>query len=135
MKRKLNCILLVDDDEGTNFLHKLILKEADIAENILVALNGEQALEIINNVDNKYPQPELIFLDINMPKMNGWEFLDEYQKYDESRKNEHIIVMLTVSLNPDDKKKAGSIPEITGFMSKPLNMEMLELILKNHFES
>ena len=133
MKKKLNCILLVDDDKGTNYLHKMVLKEADIAENILVALNGEQALEIINNVDNKYPQPELIFLDINMPKMNGWEFLEEYQKFDNSRKNEHIIVMLTVSLNPDDEKKASTIPEISGFRSKPLNIEMLELIIKEYF--
>lgn len=131
--KKLNCILLVDDDEGTNFLHKMVLQDADVAENILTALNGEQALEIINNVGNKYPQPELIFLDINMPKMNGWEFLQEYQKLDVSKKNELIIVMLTVSLNPDDEKKASIIPEISGFRNKPLTLEMIERILKEHY--
>lgn len=133
MGRKLSCILLVDDDEVTNFLHKKILKEADVAEHILVALNGEEALDILRNTsDNKesgYPQPELIFLDINMPRMNGWEFIEEYQKLDESIKGNLLVVMLTVSLNTAEKIKASKLPAITAFRSKPLTVEMVNKLM------
>lgn len=133
MGRKLSCILLVDDDEVTNFLHKKILKEADVAEHILVALNGEEALDILRNVsdykESGYPQPELIFLDINMPRMNGWEFIEEYQKLDESIKGNLLVVMLTVSLNPAEEIKASKLPAITAFRSKPLTVEMVNKLI------
>ena len=84
MKKKLNCILLVDDDKATNFLHKKIIGNNDVSENILVALNGKEAMIIICNAlidnDKNNTLPELVFLDINMPIMNGWEFMEEYQK-------------------------------------------------------
>lgn len=116
--------MLVDDDEGTNFLHKLVVESANVTENILIALDGEEALEIIINAENKYPIPDLVFLDINMPRMNGWEFLEELNKIDKQKPS--IIVMLTASLNPDDLKRAEAIPDITYFRNKPLNLKMLE---------
>jgi len=127
MTKKLNCILLVDDDDGTNFLHTMVIEDANIVENILVALDGEEALEIIINVENKYPKPDLVFLDINMPRMNGWEFLEELHKIDKQKPL--IIVMLTASLNPDDLKRAEAIPDIKYFKNKPLNLKMLEEIV------
>jgi len=130
MKQKLNCVMLVDDNEDDNFFHKIVLKETGIAEHIKVAESGFEALDFLKN-ENKIP--ELIFLDINMPKMNGWEFLEEYRKLNDEQKARVIIIMLTTSLNPADRKKALVIPEVDGFETKPLTHETLSEIIERHF--
>ncbi len=81
MKIKLNCVLLIDDDDDSNYFHRRLLNKIDCTENIQVALDGREALNFLNTTINKhYPPPAVIFLDINMPGMNGWEFLEEYKK-------------------------------------------------------
>lgn len=134
MSKKLNYILLIDDDESTNFLHKVVLEEANIAEKIIFALNGEEALEIIRE-NSRYNslQPDIIFLDINMPIMNGWEFIEEYQKIENTQNIKLLIIMLTVSLNPDDKEKAEKLQAISGFLNKPLTVEVLDEIICDYF--
>jgi CheY-like chemotaxis protein len=134
MKNKINCILLVDDDEPTNFLNQMVLEELDIADQVKVAQNGKEALaylEKTNTGDENFPLPELIFLDINMPAMNGWEFLEQYSKLADTQKANVVIVMLTTSLNPDDRIKAEEIEEVTGFETKPLTADkILEVVNK-----
>lgn len=130
MKQKLNCILLVDDDHEDSYFHKLVIDEMDITNSVQVAENGIEALEFLKN---NPVVPELIFLDINMPKMNGWEFLEQYKHLDKSRKARITIVMLTTSVNPDDLKKAREMEDVTGYKTKPLSVEMLNEILQNHF--
>ncbi|MET0637882.1 MAG: response regulator [Chitinophagaceae bacterium] len=138
MKQKLNCVLLIDDDEPTNFLSQMIIEEADCAGHIQIATSGVQALRYLNNrrgfseVDT-YPSPDLIFLDINMPAMNGWEFLKEYNRMEKEQQGNIVIIMLTTSLNPDDESKAKITPHIDGFESKPLTEAKLEAILKKYF--
>jgi CheY-like chemotaxis protein len=68
-----------------------------------------------------------------MPAMNGWEFLERYSSLEKQQKANVVIVMLTTSLNPDDQAKASSIPDVSGFETKPLTPEKLELILKKYF--
>jgi len=132
MPKKLNCILLIDDDEAVNFIHSKLIKKSGCAKVVAIARNGLEALEFLTTkVDGKYPQPDLIFLDINMPVMNGWEFLDEYQELDKEQKGNELIVMLTTSLNPDDKEKAKKLANINEFHPKPLNLEHLNKILEN----
>ncbi|MBU0487687.1 MAG: response regulator [Bacteroidetes bacterium] len=139
MERKLKCILLVEDDHATNFLHKMILQKAGVAENILVALNGKEALTIIrdagNQTDGNSLKPDLIFLDINMPIMNGWEFIEEYKKLADELKNNTTIIMLSASMNPDDRTRAGDFAEIKGFRSKPLSKAMVVEIINANFGS
>ena len=77
LKKKLNCILLIDDDSDDNEYHEIILRKLAITEKIDIAINGVEAIKYLKTKD-RVP-PELIFLDINMPKMNGWEFLEEYK--------------------------------------------------------
>ncbi|MDQ3110211.1 MAG: response regulator [Bacteroidota bacterium] len=131
MKKKLNCILLIDDDPDDNFFHQRIIKKMEITNAIHVARNGIEALDYLK--DEKQVIPELIFLDINMPRMNGWEFLEQYQHLDEKQKARITIMMLTTSANPDDVKRANEIKDVTGIKTKPLSIEMLNEILAQHF--
>lgn len=134
MKRKLNCVLLVDDDKDCNYFHERVLNKMQCVEKIEVAHDGVEALEFLKSIKNKLGlKPAIIFLDVNMPKMNGWEFLNEYEKLDEADKAEIIIVMLTSSLNPDDEKKAKSYNCVSGFLNKFLEEESVNKILKEHF--
>ncbi|KYG73153.1 response regulator [Roseivirga echinicomitans] len=137
MNKKLNCILLIDDDDATNFIHQLIIKKAELAEEVITTLDGKQALEYLTNsgqyANTENALPSLIFLDINMPVMGGWGFIEAYQELDESIKKQIVIVMLTTSYDPDDKDKAQQIPEIAEFDKKPLTFEMLDKIAEKYF--
>ena len=136
--KKINCILLVDDNAADNEYHKIIITQAGVCDHIKVALDGLKALEYIKNSAKKdqekdYPKANLIFLDINMPRVNGFEFLEKYKNLDEKLKSEIVIVMLTTSLNPDDKKKAENFKEINSFIHKPLLIELLQEIVEKNF--
>ena len=131
MNTKLNCIMLIDDDADDNFFHQLVIDEMNITEHVEVALNGLEALDYLKS--EKQPRPDLVFLDINMPKMNGWEFLEEHNKLPEEQKANVIVIMLTTSSNPEDKKRAEHYADATAFNSKPLTKEMLTQILERYF--
>ena len=139
MKNKINCILLIDDDEPTNFLSQMIIEEADCAAEIQIAYSGDQAIDFLTSQgtstsgQNTYPCPDLIFLDINMPAMNGWEFLQKYNSLEKEHKGNIVIIMLTTSLNPDDRLRSKDFPDVSGFENKPLTREKLEALLKKHF--
>lgn len=137
--KKLNSVLLIDDDMATNFISKMLIKKAGITDHIETVLNGKQALEYLTNTgkyersDGIYPKPMLILLDINMPVMDGWEFAEAFAKLDENQKGSIIIVMLTSSLNPDDKERASNLSVISGFQNKVLTMEGLTSIMNTFF--
>jgi CheY-like chemotaxis protein len=134
MNQKLKNILLIDDDEATNFLHKIVIKKADCTDHLHIEYNGEAALDYLTTmVDGHYPAPELIFLDINMPKMNGWVFLEEYQKLNHNQQGGAVIVMLTTSLNPDDQAHSKEFYAISEFRSKPISIEMVMDIIGKYF--
>ena len=130
VKKKLSCILLVDDDYEDNVFHRLIISRMQIAESVEEANDGLEALDYLKK---RQVPPELIFLDINMPRMNGWEFLEEYKDLDSEKKAKTIIMMLSTSSNPDEIKKAQEIAEVSGFKTKPLSKEMLVEILEGFF--
>ncbi|GGG27982.1 response regulator [Hymenobacter glacieicola] len=131
---RLASVLLVDDDATTNFLNELLLKKLNVADKLLVALNGKEALELLqHHCQNATPScPVLIFLDINMPVMGGFEFLDAYQQLTWMQHRQVIIVLLTTSLHSRDVAQAKSLP-VAGYISKPLNQEKVTAILQEHF--
>ena len=131
MKTKLKCILLIDDDDDDNYFHKMVIDEMNITEHVEVAFNGLEALDFLKKENN--PKPDLVFLDVNMPKMNGWEFLEEHKKLDEEHKANIIVVMLTTSTSQEDKKRAKQYGEVTDFNTKPLTKDMLTVILERYF--
>jgi CheY-like chemotaxis protein len=79
------------------------------------------------------PSPEIIFLDINMPAMDGWEFLQKYEALPDAHKSSIIVIMLTTSFNPEDELKARKIPSVKEFRNKPLTADLLQDILNKYF--
>ncbi|GJM63397.1 response regulator [Persicobacter diffluens] len=132
--KKLKCILLIDDDEPTNFFNQLVLNDMDCAEKIIAVQSANEGLAYLKSVEeNENPRPEIIFLDINMPGMDGWDFINHYQQLEEQHKAEIVVVMLTTSFNPDDKTRALEIPEINDLLHKPLSVEAMKDLLTRHF--
>lgn len=132
MRKKLDSILLVDDDEDDNYYHQIIINKMNMVNKIDVAMNGIEAIAYLKN-ENHAP-PDLIFLDLNMPKMNGWEFLEHYKDLSIAQKAKVLIVILSTSANPDDIKRAKEIQEVTGFETKPLSKEILMELLEKHYK-
>lgn len=130
--KKLHSIMLVDDDPTTNFINELLINEMAITEELLVASNGKEALETLNEhfIQNDY-LPDLILLDINMPVMDGFDFLMKFNELNKKNTNCTIVVMLTTSLNPGDIKKAKDL-KVKDYISKPLLEERLQEILERH---
>lgn len=128
MKNKLTCMLLIDDDETVNFLHRSIIEMCDATKKLLIAETGEQALELLKeSVQGELEKPNIIFLDLNMPKMDGWAFLEAYKKMQPAEQMPYIVI-LSASANPDDELRAETMKEIGGFYHKPLTGEMLREI-------
>lgn len=134
MKKKLKLILLIDDYEGANFLHKKVITETKCTENVMVETSAQKALDYLQTpINDAYPQPEIIFIDLNMPGMSGWDFLDEYKNLTREQRWGTLIVILTTSRNPDDEAKARAKHPKTLFLNKPLLRSSLEEILKEYF--
>ncbi len=124
--KTLERIMLVDDDLDTNFYNKIVLEQAKATNEIIVFENGKEALEYLKNGSDKV---DLILLDINMPIMTGWQFLEHYERLDENRKATIVIVMLTSSINSDDRKKADKFSSIKKFINKPISPGIINEIL------
>jgi CheY-like chemotaxis protein len=134
--KRLNTILLIDDDETTNFINRRLLSRMDIADDIRVVTNGEEALEYLRSAFAEvedYPRPDLIFVDIKMSVMDGFEFLEEYQKFDEADKNRTTMLMLTSSASFYDLEKLKNFPEVLRHYSKPLAEADVREIMQEHF--
>lgn len=138
VRKDLNCILLIDDDKATNFWNEMVIQGLDLNVKITSVLSAQKGLDYLKgnaefSNQESYPQPEIIFLDINMPAMNGWEFMEELKTLPQRKSTPLIIVMLTTSLNPDDQKMAEEIGALDHFLNKPLTEEKIMHIIDKHF--
>jgi CheY-like chemotaxis protein len=130
---KLSSVLLVDDDPTNNFLNERLLKRLDVTENIMVAENGQEALAVIQHASlASHPAyPALILLDIQMPIMNGIEFLQAYQQLPSAQRLATTVVVLTTSMDPRDLTSLEALPA-AGRITKPLTLAKLEAVLQQH---
>jgi len=132
----LDQILCVDDDPITLMLCKKVIIKSSFSNEIITSQNGEEALSYfntikhINNKNKLIPQPQLIFLDLNMPVMGGWEFLDHFNSQEFSEFSTIKVVVLSSTIDPEDLEKSKQYPMVVDFLSKPISQSMLEY-LKN----
>ncbi len=123
----LDTILCVDDDPITLMLCKMVINKASFSNKIITAKNGEEALNYFKTI-NDNEKPQLIFLDLNMPVMGGWEFLDCFSTADYSEYNTIKVIILSSTIDPEDLEKAKKYPMVIDFLSKPISKEMLEYV-------
>ncbi|WP_338872911.1 response regulator [Spirosoma sp. SC4-14] len=136
MPRPIHCILLIDDDPDDNYLHQLVIEESGLCEVVKVAETGVKGLAYLRQTnDPDYIRPDLILLDINMPGLNGFEFLEQYGQLDESLRSSLVLLMLTTSVNPADSKRVAQVPNLKGYLPKPLTLENLQKIVNQYFNN
>jgi CheY-like chemotaxis protein len=131
----LSCTLLVDDDDTTNFLNQALLQRMAVTDTVLVAGNGQEALDLLHTHCTTAAGstcPALILLDMKMPRMNGFEFLQVYAQRPLTENPAVVIIMLTTSLNPQDVTKMQGLP-IAGYLTKPLTRDKINQLLQEHF--
>ncbi len=131
----LNQILFIDDDPITLMLCKKVITKSNFCNEIITSQNGEEALLYFNTIKtlNIKNHPQLIFLDLNMPVMGGWEFLDHFNSAKYSDFNSIKVVILSSTIDPEDLEKAKNYPMVIEFISKPITKTILEY-LKNKLE-
>lgn len=129
-------VLCVDDDPITLMLCKKVIMKSNFSKKIYSAINGEDALKFFDDLINKQDSeikefPQLIFLDLNMPVMNGWEFLSIFSKnqYLENFSKTKVVV-LSSTIDPNDIEKSKEYPMVVEFLSKPITTEILDLLKK-----
>ena len=126
--------MLVDDDKNDNFFHERAIKKSNLNTIVIAKNSGMKALEYLKSLkDNSDLQPDLIFLDINMPGMNSWDFLKEYDLLDKELLNRMIVIMLTTSDNPDDKARAKTWKYVSDYIIKPLTKEKMDDIASRYY--
>jgi len=119
-------VLCIDDDIVFQMLSKLILESANIFDSVLEAMNGAKALKLLNEIvanNNQKSFPEVILLDLNMPIIGGWEFIETFNTHFPAFSEKTKIFILSSSINPVDSLKAKLEKVVSGFLPKPLSLQ------------
>ncbi len=134
MNNTVTCSLLIDDDKATNFYNRYLLLKHEAFKTVKTIQVAKEALDYLKNSDRQLNvKPELIFLDINMPFMNGWEFLKEFAQLEKEIIEDITLVMLSTSNDPNDLEKAVNNKYVHDYINKPLTHRIIDKILQKHF--
>lgn len=129
--RKIELLALVDDDDTFVFITKKIIEKTNHVKEIKVFGNGLEALDYLKeNLNSEYKLPDIIFLDLSMPIMDGWQFLDEFTTLETQKTNKIIIYICSSSISPHDIMKAKKMSSVSDFIIKPVTKDKFtEIIL------
>lgn len=132
LMNKINLACIVDDDDIYTFSAKKIIARADIAENTIFFHNGRAALDYLSKNLEQYNQlPDLILLDLNMPVLDGWQFMDEFAKLVPYINKKITVYIVSSSIDEEDYQRAKAIELISDFAVKPLTVTHLQNILSD----
>ncbi|GAB3196754.1 CheY-like chemotaxis protein [Pontibacter aydingkolensis] len=137
-KEPLDLVMLVDDDSTTNYLNERLLKEMQVAKQIVIMNNGREAIDYLKAAEagnEGLELPDLIFLDIKMPVMDGFSFLDAYQKEGLDMSDKVIILMLTSSASFYDLERLRNYRKVKQHFSKALTKHDIRQIMSEYFSS
>ncbi len=128
--KKYFAVMLIDDNEIDNLINQKMIEAANITQHIYTHTGARSAIEFLKNIEKLNEEaneilPDIIFLDIDMPLMDGFQFLDEFEKLKDTTKEKCKIVMLTSSINPQDMSKSKEY-NVLKYFNKPLSQETLE---------
>jgi CheY-like chemotaxis protein len=127
--KKYRTVMLIDDNEIDNLINQKMIEAASITENIYTHTGAKSAIEFLKNMEKldvaEQVLPDVIFLDIDMPLMDGFQFLDEFEKLTTIAKKKCKIVMLTSSINPQDFNRSKKYENVKLYLNKPLSHESI----------
>ncbi|MCR9155314.1 MAG: response regulator [Croceimicrobium sp.] len=126
---KLKGILLIDDDPISHFLNKKVIEKLDINVHVQTVDSAQAGLEMMKYSQDVFFRPCLILLDLNMPGMTGWDFIEAYKNLGMDFSEQTQIVILSTSENPDDRAKAKEYKEVHHYLSKPLGVDYLQKVI------
>lgn len=131
MSKKIITSCIIDDDPIFIYGTKRLMQELDFCENILVYNNGQDAIDALQELNDKGDvMPSVIFLDLNMPIMNGWEFLDDFVKLPNNNAGEVTVYIISSSIDPRDLEKVKNYKVVNNYILKPITPKDLESILE-----
>jgi hypothetical protein len=126
---KFDRVLLIDDNDIDNFINERMITTSHFSKSVIVKNSGEGALQYLkDHSENTAILPEVIFLDLNMPAMDGFGFLAEYEHLSETIRKFCKIVVLSSSISPDDINRASTNPYVLKYVNKPLGEKYLDAI-------
>lgn len=129
--KKIQCSCIIDDDPIFIYGTKRIMEEVQFCEDILIFNNGQEALDAFGELtDSGEALPSVIFLDLNMPIMTGWEFLERFTKIENHNEGQVIVYIISSSVDPRDLEKVGNYEIIHNYILKPFSNKDLENIME-----
>lgn len=122
-------VLLIDDNEIDNFINERMISSSHFSKEVVVKNSADNALDYLRGLTESSAIPEVIFLDLNMPVKDGFDFLQEYEFLPDFIRNHSRIVVLSSSISPEDINKAATNPHVFKYVNKPLSEKYLEAIV------